>query len=121
MQLVLVPPQSVVTQTLEYNELFYYFYGLGWFTSAYRGHHLIQHSGNIDGFSARTTLLPQDNIGIVVLTNNNGNPVINTVTYYVCDRLLGLDEIPWNERMKEKYAQAKEATAKACIANRFSP
>ncbi|MEH2401098.1 DUF3471 domain-containing protein [Nostoc sp.] len=41
------------------------------------------------------------------------NPVIHTVTYYVCDRLLGLDEVPWNERMKEKYAQAKEATAKA--------
>ena len=29
------------------------------------------------------------------------------------NRLLGLDEAPWNERMKEKYAQAKEATAKA--------
>jgi hypothetical protein len=29
------------------------------------------------------------------------------------NRLLGLDKAPWNERMKEKYAQAKEATAKA--------
>lgn len=33
------------------------------------------------------------------------------MTYYVCDRLLGLEEVPWNERMKEKYAQAKEASA----------
>lgn len=106
-------PQIVMTQTLEYNELFYYFYGLGWAITSYRGHNLIQHGGNIDGFSARTTLLPQDNIGIVVLTNLDKNPVINTVTYYVCDRLLGLDEVPWNERMQEKYAQAKETTAKA--------
>ncbi|MEH1845025.1 MAG: serine hydrolase [Nostoc sp.] len=106
-------PQIVIGQPLEYDELFYYFYGLGWWISAYRGHNLIQHSGNIDGFSARTTLLPQDNIGIVVMTNLDKNPIINTVTYYICDRLLGLDEVPWNERMKEKYAQAKEATAKA--------
>ncbi|HEY9669882.1 MAG TPA: serine hydrolase [Waterburya sp.] len=106
-------PQIVMTQDLEYNELFYYFYGLGWAITSYRGHNLIQHGGNIDGFSARTTLLPQDNIGIVILTNMDKNPVIHTVTYYVCDRLLGLDEAPWNERMKEKYAQAKEATAKA--------
>ena len=41
------------------------------------------------------------------------NPVIHTLTYYVCDSLLGLDQVPWNERMKEKYAQAKEAAAKA--------
>jgi CubicO group peptidase (beta-lactamase class C family) len=106
-------PQVVITQTLEYNELFYYFYGLGWAITSYRGHNLIQHGGNINGFAARTTWLPQDNIGIVILTNLDQNPVINTVTYYVCDRLLGLDEVPWNERMKEKYAQAKEATAKA--------
>ncbi len=106
-------PQSVMTQTLEYNELFYYFYGLGWAVTAYRSHNLIQHGGNIDGFSARVTLLPQDNIGIVVLTNLDQNPVIHIVTYYVCDRLLGLDETPWNQRMKEKYAQAKEATALA--------
>jgi CubicO group peptidase (beta-lactamase class C family) len=106
-------PQFVMTQTLEYNELFYYSYGLGWAITSYRGHNLIQHGGNINGFSARTTVLPQDNIGIVVLTNMDQNPVIHTVTYYVCDRLLGLDEVPWNERMREKYAKAKEATAKA--------
>lgn len=106
-------PQVVMTQRLEYNELFYYFYGLGWAITSYRGHNLIQHGGNINGFAARTTLLPQDNIGIVVLTNLDQNPVINTLTYYVCDRLLGLDQAPWNERMKEKYAQAKESTAKA--------
>lgn len=105
-------PQIVIGQPLEYDELFYYFYGLGWWVSAYRGHNLVQHSGNIDGFSARLTLFPQDKIGVVVLTNMDKNPVIHTVTYYICDRLLGLDEVPWNERMKEKYAQSKEATAK---------
>ncbi|MDF5732417.1 MAG: serine hydrolase [Rhizonema sp. PD38] len=108
-------PQFVTPQRLQFNEIFHYFYGLGWFISVYRGHNLIQHSGNIDGFAARTTLLPQDNIGIVVLTNLEQNPVIHTVTYYVCDFLLALDESPWNERMRERYAQAKEEKAKAAL------
>ncbi|MBD2445722.1 serine hydrolase [Nostoc sp. FACHB-152] len=108
-------PQFGTSQRLQFNDIFHYFYGLGWFISVYRGHNLIQHGGNIDGFTSRTTLLPQDNIGIVVLTNLKQNPVIHTVTYYVCDRLLGLDESPWNERMKERYAQAKEEKAKAAL------
>ncbi|HAN38490.1 MAG TPA: Hsp20/alpha crystallin family protein, partial [Chitinophagaceae bacterium] len=29
------------------------------------------------------------------------------VTYYVCDRLLSLDPIPWNERIKKKAEEAK--------------
>ncbi|MEM8779426.1 MAG: serine hydrolase [Cyanobacteria bacterium P01_G01_bin.49] len=105
-------PQIPTGQPLEYNELFYYFYGLGWWISAYQGHNLIQHGGNIDGFSARVTLLPQDNLGVIVLTNMEQNPVIHTLTYYVCDSLLDLDKVPWNERIKERYAQAKEATTK---------
>lgn len=106
-------PQIVIGEPLEYDELFYYFYGFGWFVSTYRGHHFVQHSGNIDGFSARVTLLPQDKIGVVVLTNLDKHPVIHTVSYYVCDRLLSLEEVPWNERMKKKYAQDKQANAKA--------
>lgn len=104
-------PQIVLGQPVEYDELFYYFYGLGWFISAYRGHNLIQHSGQIDGFSARMTLLPQDNIGVVVLTNMDQNPVIHTVTYYVCDRLLGLEEVPSKEataKIKEKIASTRK-------------
>ena len=35
-------------------------YGMGWFTQIYRGHNLVEHGGNIDGFSANVVLLPQD-------------------------------------------------------------
>ncbi|NEU72310.1 serine hydrolase [Hassallia byssoidea VB512170] len=105
-------PQIVISQPLEYNEIFHNFYGLGWQVTAYRGHNFLEHGGNIDGFSALTTFLPQNNIGMVILTNMDKTPLPRIVTYYVCDRLLGLEEVHWNERIKEKVAQTKEAAAK---------
>ena len=41
-------------------------YGLGWFVSVSRGHRLVEHGGNIDGFSALVAMLPDKHIGIVV-------------------------------------------------------
>ncbi len=106
-------PQFVTPGPLEYEEILYSSYGLGWGITAYRGHNFIQHGGGIDGFSALTTLMPQDKIGVVVLTNMNGTPLPSILTYQICDRLLGLDEVPWNERIKKKVDEAKEAAEKA--------
>ncbi len=84
-------------------------YGMGWFVQPYRGHNLIHHGGNIDGFSALVSFLPRENLGVVVLTNGNGNPVPYILSLNIYDRLLGLDQVPWNERYKEDRAHAKEA------------
>ena len=106
-------PQFVIPEPVEYDEILHSAYGLGWGVTAYRGHNFIQHGGSIDGFSALTTLLPQDKIGVVILTNLNGTPLPSIVTFQICDRLLGLDEVPWNERIRKKVDEAKEAAAKA--------
>ena len=94
-------PQMVMPETNKYAELTNSTYGMGWFIHTYRGHHMAEHGGNIDGFSSLVTLLPQENIGIVVLSNMNGSGVPYILTYNVIDRLLALDEIPWNERLQE--------------------
>ncbi|NEN97169.1 MAG: serine hydrolase [Moorea sp. SIO3I7] len=102
-------PQIVRPSSLGYPEIWHYSYGLGWYLTAYRGHNHVQHGGYIDGFYALTTLMPQDKIGVVVLTNLEVNPLREIITYHICDRLLGLDEVPWNERYKSKVEEAKQA------------
>jgi len=84
-------------------------YGMGWFVQPYRGHNLIHHGGNVDGFSALVSFLPREKMGVVVLTNGNGNPVPYILSLHIYDRLLGLDEAPWNSRYKEDRARGKEA------------
>ena len=44
-------------------------YGLGWITQTYRGVELVNHGGNVDGFSADVTLVPSAGAGVVLLAN----------------------------------------------------
>ncbi len=60
-------------------------YGFGWGMYSYRGHYIVTHGGNIDGFSASTTLFPADSIGIIVLCNQDGSPVPSIVRNLVAD------------------------------------
>jgi CubicO group peptidase (beta-lactamase class C family) len=110
-------PQIIVPQPHKYTELSHASYALGWSVETYRGHTLIQHGGGIDGFSSLTTFLPDDNIGIVVLTNQNGCPVHTIVTYNACDRLLGLEEVVWNERIHKEHQEVMETIKKALEPN----
>lgn len=65
-------------------------YGLGWFLTTYRGHALVHHGGNIDGFSALVAMLPRDSLGFVVLTNRNATPVPMLLVRHLTDRFLGM-------------------------------
>lgn len=78
----------------------YMLYGLGWFIQPYRGHTLIQHGGNIDGFTAMVALLPEKQSGLVILSNLNGDPLPTLLMNSINDRLLGLEPINWNARFK---------------------
>ncbi len=105
-------PQMVIDGISEYDELLASSYGLGWFVVPYRGHTLVHHGGNIDGFSTLVSFLPAENIGVVVLTNLDANPLGSILSYNVYDRLLGLAEVPWSKRNKEVAETVKAAGAK---------
>ena len=83
-------------------------YGLGWFIESYRGKKRVHHGGNIDGFSAQVSLLPDDGIGVVVLTNLNATPLPDIVARHASDRLLGLEPIDWNGRVPEAARRRRE-------------
>lgn len=92
-------------------------YALGWATQVYRGHHRVWHTGGIDGFISSTSFFPYDDIGIIVLTNLGNNNYATMISFNLYDRLLGLDQLPWPERidafMAKMKAQAEEAKQKA--------
>ena len=84
-------------------------YALGWQVGSYRGHRMVLHAGGVDGFSSLVTFLPDDQIGVVVLTNKSVCIAPAPITFTTCDRLLGLVEISWNEQIKQAHRQAAEA------------
>ncbi|MCE5208417.1 MAG: beta-lactamase family protein, partial [Chloroflexi bacterium] len=72
-------------------------YGLGWFLQPYRGRRLIHHGGNIDGFSALISFIPDDQLGVVLLTNMNSTVATFPIMLNLYDRLLGLDQLALND------------------------
>lgn len=63
-------------------------YALGWFHDEYHGYRRIHHGGHIDGFSALVLMVPQERIGIAVLTNKNVNDLPELLVRLALDRLL---------------------------------
>lgn len=59
-------------------------YGFGWVLSEYRGKLLVEHLGMIHGYTSLIALIPEEKIGIVILTNvstNNITPVIRDLKF----------------------------------------
>lgn len=65
-------------------------YGMGWFIERYRGQVLLQHGGEIDGFTAMVAMLPERNVGVVVLSNRTASIIPTAVMRYVFDHQLGI-------------------------------
>ncbi len=106
-------PQMISGRSLRYDEVFYSLYGMGWGMTSYRGHVLLSHGGGIDGFTALVSLMPRDDMGLVILTNLGGSPTTQAVMYQVYDRLLDLDPVDWNARFIKQRAEGEEEAAKA--------
>ena len=88
-------------------------YGLAWVATAYRGHNLVWHNGGIDGFYALLSMLPDDHMGVVILTNLPNGQTPEVLAYNVYDRLLGLDPMPWFDRFKDLEAKGKKQEEEA--------
>ena len=87
-------------------------YGYGWFLHSYKGHYMVEHGGNIDGFSASVGFYPSDKIGVVVLANQNGSAVPSLVRNTVADYMLNVEKTEWAKKHKEDLEEALEAQDK---------
>lgn len=96
-------------------------YGLGWMLGRYRDHRLLDHGGAIDGFLADCMLLPDDGIGVAVMTNTSSNAMAPVVAYRVLDELLGLEPLDWSARLKDRYDTVMGGLREARAARRVVP
>ncbi|RED91895.1 serine hydrolase [Marinoscillum furvescens] len=88
-------------------------YGLGWGVSNYGTSRIISHSGGYDGMYSRVALLPELNLGIVVLTNSMKG-IGGQLALYIADKYLDNPEKDWAgealAKRKKNEEQAKPIT-----------
>ena len=105
---MVIPPGEIATEF--FPDSMQLSYALGWFVQDYRGHQLILHPGDIDGFEALTVLIPEIHTGYEVLVNVGGNSYRQALGYHIADMLLHLPEQDWSAHFKklDDQAQAEE-------------
>ncbi|MHC4810473.1 MAG: serine hydrolase domain-containing protein [Planctomycetota bacterium] len=80
-------------------------YGLGFMIRQWRDHRLLEHGGNIDGYSAQVAWLPEAGIGFAVMANLGTTPMTTLATEAIFGGLLD----PWAEASDEAGVAGAEA------------
>lgn len=72
-------------------------YGLGWFLTDKLGNMEVSHTGGLPGMLSKMTLVPDLDLGVVVLTNteSGGSALFSTVSHTIVDGYLGLEDYGW--------------------------
>lgn len=73
-------------------------YALGWGIRDYYGHLRVSHTGGYDGMITAINLIPEQNLGVIVLTNGMKSP-ISPASLYAIDYMLGREERDWSAEM----------------------
>jgi len=103
-------PQTVIRMGEDTERLFpeshFQAYGLGWTLQDYRGRKLVRHGGSLDGMRTQVGLVPEEGLGVVVLTNLNNSWIPQVVLYHLVDAYLGPRDKDWNAAMHAVYTQS---------------
>jgi hypothetical protein len=86
-------------------------YGFGWFMEDYHGRKLIGHTGGVSGFVSRVMLVPEENLGVVILTNAEEEGAFDSVLYHILDSYMGNAAIDWIAAFKTAEDQEEKEAA----------
>jgi CubicO group peptidase (beta-lactamase class C family) len=86
-------------------------YGLGWAIEDYKGYTVVSHTGGLPGMLSKTMMVPELDLGVVVLTNSlPGGNVYFTLPQAILDSYLGVEPMDWNafslDRMNKMQSNA---------------
>ena len=97
-------------------------YGMGWSLSDYRGRKIASHGGGYDGMYSQVALVPEEGLGVVVLTNGMTD-LAGSLVYRVLDAYLGGEARDWAAEALPRWQEARvafEARQEAFEKNRIS-
>ncbi|MCV9928313.1 serine hydrolase [Flavobacterium sp. LS1R49] len=89
-------------------------YGLGWFLSDVKGYKQVTHTGGLEGIVTQVTLIPELQLGIIVLTNQQSGAAFSAITNTIKDSYLGIKSEDYvalySSRMKANEETADKVT-----------
>jgi len=96
-------------------------YALGLGIQDYRGHQVVTHRGALTGYVSRVYMVPDQSLGIVILTNQEVSDAYDAIIYYIVDNYLDAPTHDWIAAYKKVLQDEKaknEEAVKTAVANR---
>jgi CubicO group peptidase (beta-lactamase class C family) len=96
-------------------------YALGWTLRDYRGRKVVSHGGALTGMVSIVVMMPEEKLGVVVLTNQEEGGAMSSIVYHVLDHYLNAPATDWiaayqttgEERLKRSAeAERKQEAAR---------
>jgi CubicO group peptidase (beta-lactamase class C family) len=90
-------------------------YGLGWGLRDYHGRKLVGHTGGVAGFVSRMMLVPEENLGIVILTNAEEEGAFDSILFHLLDSYFGVSSTDWIAAFKAAKDEREKAAAQVMM------
>lgn len=108
----LLSPQNIIPRgnfypTARFTKPHWTTYALGWFQQDYQGRAVSFHTGTYDGMSAIVGMIPDEELGVVVLANLNSADVRHALMLRTFDLFAGGHAQPrdWSADLRAMYAE----------------
>lgn len=88
-------------------------YALGFRIHDYRGRFVVNHTGGLDGMLSYFGFLPDENIGVIVMTNYDQHSFHRVLPLYVFDLMLGVEEKDWSQLYLNDFRARQERNEEA--------
>jgi hypothetical protein len=88
-------------------------YALGLDIRDYRGHKLVSHTGGLPGYVSRVAMIPDLNVGVAVLTNQESTMAFDAITLRILDHYLEAPAFDWIDGFAKVLAQMQAAAKQA--------
>ncbi len=88
-------------------------YGLGVFSTDYNGRQVYWHTGGAFGHVTNVCFIPEEKLGITILTNNDNNAFFEALRYQIMDAYLGVqytdrNQFQWGFQVQSKNSLDEE-------------
>lgn len=90
-------------------------YGLGWMIRDYKGQKMIAHDGSVEGYSAIVAMLPESNMGFVILTNVTYTGLLGASVNMVWDTLLNDEQDKERDITQDTETTSNETSYEAYV------
>jgi CubicO group peptidase (beta-lactamase class C family) len=102
------PPPELAAQRANFRG-----YALGLDVTDYRGYKLLMHTGGLPGYVSRVMMIPDLNLGIAVLTNQEALAAHAAIAYRVADYYLGAPDTDWIDAYAKVAARQQALVAES--------